>query len=107
VSDTTDTNDIKGIVADRPQIPRAANIVGVDGDGDVHIHSPREDRVWVLDVDPDSPAASVITHIQDVPDIWAWIDHTEQCRGAWRELRYHRGSWAQALVETLTEAVDE
>jgi hypothetical protein len=63
--------------------------------------------VWVIDPDPATPIDSVLTHEQRVEDIWAWIDHTRQCRGDWAELRYHRGSLGEALAETIAEATDE
>jgi hypothetical protein len=49
----------------------------------------------------------VLTHEQHVPRIFEWIDHTRACRGAWRDLRYHRGSLGAALAETLEGYVDE
>ena len=107
VSDTTDATDLNSVVTERPHLPDRGNIVGVDGDGCVHYHSPRADRVWVIDPDPETPVASVLTHEQHVPRIWAWIDHTRDCRGAWRDLRYHRGSLGAALAETLEGYVDD
>jgi len=107
LSDTTDSTDLKSIVDERPHLPARGNIVGLDGEGCVHYHSVAENRVWVIDPDPATPIDSVLTHEQEVRDIWAWIDHTRQCRGAWAELRYHRGSLGAALAETLEGYVDE
>lgn len=106
-SDTTDGTDLKSIVDERPEIPRAANVVGIDGNGCVHFHSPRERTVWVINPDPSTPIASVCTHAQRVERIWDWIAHTRTCRGAWRELRYHRGSAFAAIAERIVEATDE
>jgi hypothetical protein len=63
--------------------------------------------VWVIDPDPATPIDSVLTHEQHVPRIFEWIDHTRACRGAWRDLRYHRGSLGAALADTLEGYVDE
>ena len=106
VPETNGATDIKSVVAERPHLPSRGNIVGVDGDGCVHYHSPARDRVWVIDPDPETPIASLLTHEQHVERIWAWIDHTRQCRGDWAELRYHRGSLGAALAETLEGYVD-
>jgi len=98
--------DINGIVDERPEIPRSANVVGIDGEGCVHFHSPRERTVWVINPDPDTPIASVCTHEQRVEDIWRWIDHTCDCRGEWAELRYHRGSAFAQIATIVREAAD-
>jgi len=96
--------DLSSIGDKRSDIPHHAHLLGLDGDGCVHYHSPRADRVWVVDPAPDAPVASVLTHEQHTPDIWDWIDHTERARGEWRDLRYDRGSWVEALAKRLTEA---
>jgi len=96
-------HDLKRIAADRDDIPHHAQLLGIDGEGAAHVHSPRADRVWVVDSDPDAPVDSALTHSKPTPDIWAWIDHTAECRG-WDELRYDRGSFAEALARTIAEA---
>jgi len=73
----------------------------------VHYHSPSRDRVWVIDPDPETPIASLLTHEQHVERIWAWIDHVRACRGPWAELRYDRGDFASALARTLEEVAAE
>jgi len=107
VPETNGATDIKSVVAERPHLPDRGNIVGVDGEGCVHYHSPARDRVWVIDPDPATPIASVLTHEQRVEDIWAWIDHTRDCRGEWADLRYHRGSLGAALADTLEGYTDD
>jgi len=107
VPETNGASDLKSIVDERPEIPRAANVVGIDGQGCVHYHSPRERTVWVINPDPSTPIASVCTHEQRVERIWDWIEHTRTCRGAWRELRYDRGGVFEAIAETIVEATDE
>jgi hypothetical protein len=107
LSDTTDSTDLNSVVTERPHLPDRGNIVGLDGDGCVHYHSPHAERVWVIDPDPATPVASVLTHEQRVDDIWAWIEHTRQCRGDWAELRYHRGGAVGAIAERIAEATDE
>lgn len=102
--DATGGTDLNSIGDKRSDIPHHAQVLGPDGSGAVHYHSPRADRVWVVDPDPDSPVASVLTHDQYTPDIWAWIDHTTECRGAWRDLRYDRGSAFANIIETIAEA---
>jgi hypothetical protein len=105
--ETNGDTDLKSVVDERPHLPPRGNIVGLDGEGCVHYHSPARDRVWVIDPDPATPIDSVLTHDQEVRDIWAWIDHTRQCRGEWAELRYHRGGAFSAIAERIAEATDE
>jgi len=105
--ESTSDTDLKRTVDERPHLPDRGNIVGLDGDGCVHYHSPHADRVWVIDPDPATPVASVLTHDQEVRDIWAWIDHVRACRGEWAELRYHRGGAVGAIAERIAEATDE
>jgi len=104
--ETNGGTDLERIADDRPEIARDANIVGVDGEGCVHYHSPRADHVWVVTPDPETPIASVLTHEQTVYDIYDWIDHTRTCRGAWRDLRYGRGSAFAAIAATVREVAD-
>jgi hypothetical protein len=106
LSDTTDSTDLNSVVAERPHLPPRGNIVGLDGEGCVHYHSVAENRVWVIDPDPATPVDSVLTHEQEVRDIWAWIAHTRDCRGEWAELRYHRGGAFGAIAERIAEVSD-
>jgi len=111
-SDTTATD---GITVDADalaarlgiDLPRDTQRLGVDGAGEVHYHSPRTQRVWV--VDGDTPDATV-THVADVTgkSIHAWIAHVRGERGAWTVCYYDRGlatGLAQAF-ERAEEAAD-
>jgi len=105
--ETNGDTDLNSVVDDRPHLPPRGNIVGVDGEGCVHYHSPARDRVWVIDPDPATPVDSVLTHEQRVERIWAWIAHTRDCRGDWAELRYHRGGAFGAIAERIAEVSDD
>jgi hypothetical protein len=105
---TSDTADAVGpdrgdVPTDHLDLPADAQLLGVDGHGHTHLHSPRED--WVCVVTP----AGDVEHEQQIGtrSVWDWVEHTAQCRGEWDELRYQRGGFAENLVRTLVAATDE
>ncbi|MBB6645037.1 hypothetical protein [Halobellus ruber] len=107
-SSTTDDTDLNRITYDHSALPRAANILGIDGAGAVHVHSPRQDRVWMLAVDTDAPVESEVTHEADLRgnSVHEWIAHVRGERGVWQDLRYDRGSWVAALGRHLAAATE-
>lgn len=89
-SDTTDgiTVDADALTARLGiDLPRDTQRLGVDGAGEVHYHSPRTDRVWVVDGDD-----TIVTHVADVAgkSIHEWIAHVRGERGAWTTCYYDR-----------------
>lgn len=107
-SSITGDTDLNRITYDHSALPRAANVLGIDCAGAVHFHSPRQDRVWMVAVDPDAPAKSEITHEADLGgnSIQEWIAHVRGERGPWQDLRYERGNWAAALGRHLAAATE-
>ena len=108
-SDTTRTTagrDRGGIDTDHLELPYDAQLLGVDGAGETHLHSTRTDRVFVLD---DSEEPAEVTHEADVSgrSIFDWVEHVRGERGAWEDLRYERGSWAEGIVRTIIEAQEQ
>lgn len=105
-SDTTTTDavgpDRGDVPTDHLDLPTDATLLGVDGHGHTHLHSPRHD--WVCVVTP----AGDVAHKQDIGtrSVWDWVEHTAQCRGEWDSLRYQPGGFAENLVRTLVEATD-
>lgn len=104
---TSDTTDAVGpdrgdVPTDHLDLPTDAKVLGVDGHGHTHLHSPRHD--WVCVVTP----AGDVEHEQDIGtrSIWDWVEHTAQCRGEWDALQYKRGGWADDLVRTLVAATE-
>jgi len=92
-SDTTTTDgitvDVDALAARLGiDLPRDTQRLGVDGAGEVHYHSPRHQRVWVVDGDD-----TTVTHVADVAgkSIHAWIAHVRGERGAWTTCYYDRG----------------
>lgn len=88
------------VPTDHLDLPVDAQLLGVDGHGHTHLHSPRND--WICVVTP----AGDVTHEQELGkrSVWDWVEHTEKCRGAWDELRYTSGGWVEGVVETIVRA---
>jgi len=106
-SDTTIAQDAAGpdrgdVPTDHLDLPTDAQLLGVDGHGHTHLHSPRRDWVCVV-----TPAGDVV-HEQDIGarSVWDWVEHTAQCRGEWDAVVYQRGGFAENLVRTLVEATE-
>lgn len=102
-SDTTDgiTVDADALAARLGiNLPRDTQRLGVDGAGEVHYHSPRADRVWVVDGDD-----TTVTHVADVTgkSIHAWIAHVRGERGDWTVCYYDR-DLATGLAQALQRA---
>ena len=100
---TTAGPDRGGIDTDHLDLPYDATLLGVDGEGDVHLHSPKADRVYVLD---DSHEPAKVTHETPLGgrSVWDWVEHTEQARGEWAELRYVRGGAFENIVRDIIRA---
>ena len=106
-SDTTTTDgidvDVDALAARLGiDLPRDTQRLGVDGAGEVHYHSPRTQRVWV--VDGDTPDATV-THVADLTgqSTQDWIAHVRGERGDWTVCYYDRGL-ATGLAQALQRA---
>lgn len=102
-SDTTDgiTVDADALAARLGiDLPADTQRLGVDGAGEVHYHSPRTDRVWVVDGDD-----TTVTHVADVAgkSIHSWIAHVRGERGDWTTCYYDRGL-ATGLAQALQRA---
>ena len=104
-SDTTATDGIDVDVAALAaalgiDLPRDTQRLGVDGAGEVHYHSPRADRVWVVDGDD-----TAVTHVADVTgkSIHSWISHVRGERGDWTVCYYDR-SLGEGLARALQRA---
>lgn len=87
-SDTTDgiTVDADALAARLGiDLPRDTQRLGVDGAGEVHYHSPRADRVWVVDGDD-----TTVTHVADLTgkSTQEWIAHVRGERGDWTTCYY-------------------
>jgi len=104
-SDTTDAvgPDQGDVPTDHLDLPTDAQLLGVDGHGHTHLHSPRHD--WVCVVTP----AGDVEHEQAIGtrSVWDWVEHTAQCRGEWVSLRYQRGGFAENLVRTIIDATED
>ncbi|WP_049987125.1 hypothetical protein [Halobellus rufus] len=99
-SGTTAGRDRGGIDTDHLELPIDAQLLGVDGAGETHLHSPRADRVYVID---DSETPAEVTHEADIGtrSVFDWVEHVESERGEWEDLRYTRGGWADGVVATV------
>jgi hypothetical protein len=89
------------VPTDHLDLPVDAQLLGVDGDGDTHLHSPRADLVVVVTPDGD------VVHEQALEpgDVEHWIDHTEECRGEWDDLRYVTGA-DDPLAAVVARAIE-
>jgi|GEM_PF-3901820 len=96
--------DRGGVDTDHLDLPRDAKLLGVDGAGEVHLHSPRAEWVWVIDPDAEPPA---VTHEADVPEgrLEAFVDRVRDERGAWEDLRYVFGD-TDPLAAVLGRAIE-
>ena len=105
-SDTTATDVIgpeRGDVpTDHLDLPRDVQLVGVDGHGHTHLHSPRHNWVVVVTPDGDVPYEQEL----GTDSVHNWIAHTEQCRGEWDDLRYCEGGAFENIAETIVDATE-
>jgi len=104
-SDTTDgiTVDADALAARLGiDLPGDTQRLGVDGAGEVHYHSPRAQRVWVVDGDTPDPT---VTHVADVTgkSTQDWIAHVRGERGDWT-VCYYDPDLATGLAQALQRA---